>query len=147
MFDCYGTPEAFACIRGGEAYPQIKGTMKLYPHCNGVLVVVQVCGLPPTQDHFFALHIHDGDDCCGDGFPNTGSHYNPRNEKHPQHAGDLPPLLSCSGKAYLAVVTDRFRICDVIGRTVIIHLGTDDFTTQPSGNAGTKIACGVIGKR
>ena len=48
------------------------------------------------------------------------------------------------GKAYLKVLTGRFRLEEVIGRTVILHRDPDDFHTQPSGNAGTKIACGVI---
>ena len=146
MLDRYGTPAAYACIRGGEMYPQIQGTMKMYPRCNGVLVAVQVCGLPTTRDNFFAFHIHDGVDCCGAGFPNAGSHYNPRDAKHPQHAGDLPPLIACKGKAYLAFVTDRFSVYDVIGKTVVIHAKADDFTAQPSGNPGGKIACGVIEK-
>ena len=53
-------------------------------------------------------------------------------------------LLLCGGGAYLAVLTDRFSVADVLGRTVVIHSGADDFHTQPAGNAGTKIACGVI---
>ena len=80
----------------------------------------------------------------GSGFPNTGSHYNPDHQDHPLHTGDLPPLLSGDGTTCLAVVTDRFRIKDVIGRTVVIHSGSDNFRTQPAGNTGNKIACGVI---
>jgi len=60
------------------------------------------------------------------------------------HEGDLPPLMSYSGKAYMAVITDRFMINDIVGKTLVIHSDRDDFTTQPSGNAGTKIACGEI---
>lgn len=63
---------------------------------------------------------------------------------HPKHAGDLPPLLECKGQAYLSVKTDRFTVDEIIGRTVIIHSDSDDFSTQPTGNAGRKIACGVI---
>ena len=137
-------PLACAGICGGEKYPEIKGTVKFYRHCDGVLVVVQVCGLPETDTNFFALHIHEGGDCCGVDFSNTRGHYNPRGVPHPRHAGDLPPLLACRGKAYLAVITDRFKIQEVIGKTVIIHNDPDDFATQPSGNAGAKIACGVI---
>ncbi len=55
------------------------------------------------------------------------------------HAGDLPPLLSNNGRAYCQVLTGRFRVSDVIGKTVVIHSGPDDFMTQPSGNAGEKI--------
>ena len=88
--------------------------------------------------------IHENGDCSGAGFPNTGGHYDPHGREHPLHAGDLPPLLSCEGRAYLAVVTDRFCVKDVAGRAVAIHSQPDDFATQPAGNAGSKIACGPI---
>lgn len=141
MYQNSTTPVACACIRGGE---EIKGTMELYPHCHGVLVVVNVQGLPETATNFFALHIHEGGNCCGEGFEETGGHYNPCSLPHPRHPGDLPPLLACKGRAYLAVVTNRFPIQEVIGKTVVLHSGPDDFTSQPAGNAGEKIACGLI---
>lgn len=137
-------PLAGACIQGGEAYPQIKGTIKLFPRCDGVCVKVNVQGLPETATNFFALHIHEGMSCGGTGFSKTGGHFNPQNAPHPRHAGDLPPLLACKGKACLSVITNRFCIQEVIGKTVIIHSGPDDFTAQPAGNAGEKIACGRI---
>ena len=74
----------------------------------------------------------------------SGNADNPNNLPHPQHAGDLPPLLGNQGYAYSAFYTDRFELPDIIGRSLIIHSGADDFTTQPSGNAGVKIGCGVI---
>lgn len=135
---------AVASICGDAAHPELRGSVTFSPHCRGVLVRAKISGLPETESGFFALHIHEGPDCRGDGFPATGGHYNPRGKAHPSHAGDLPPLLSCGGKAWLCVVTDRFRIPDVIGRTVVIHNRADDFHTQPAGNAGEKIACGVI---
>jgi len=55
-------------------------------------------------------------------------------------------LMCCRGNAYLAVKTDRFTVHDIIGKTVVIHSNPDDFHTQPAGNAGKKIACGVICK-
>ena len=146
MIGNYGTPAAVAHIRGGETYPRLRGTMRLYARPNGTLVQVQVSGLPETATNFFALHIHEGGDCRGIGFPDSGSHYNPEGLPHPQHAGDLPPLLSSDGSAYLVVFTNRFQVRDVLGRTAIIHIAPDDFTTQPSGNSGAKIACGVIGR-
>ena len=90
-------------------------------------------------------HIHEGGACTGDGFADTGGHYNPAGADHPCHAGDLPPLFATGGgRAELRVLTDRFSVREIIGRTVVIHSGPDDFTTQPAGNAGSKIACGVI---
>lgn len=143
MFDYREPPVALACISGERG---IHGKVKFFSHRDGVLVTADICGLPESETHFLAFHIHEGEDCWGAGFSNTGGHWNPGGEKHPNHAGDLPPLLVCRGKAYLAVVTNRFRIPEILGRTVVIHSGSDDFHTQPSGNAGTKIACGVIRK-
>lgn len=135
---------AIACIHGDAAHPNLRGKVRLFPHCGGTMVVAEICGLPESETGFFALHIHEGCDCTGTGFADTGNHYNPGQTSHPCHAGDLPPLLSCGGRASLSVVTDRFRVRDVIGRTVVIHSHPDDFKTQPSGGAGEKIACGVI---
>lgn len=137
-------PAASACVRGGKEYPAIRGTVRFYPCSGGTLVAAEIYGLPETESNFFAFHIHEGKDCGGDGFSDSGSHYNPCGQPHPNHAGDLPPLLACRGKARLTVETGRFQPADVIGRTVIIHIAPDDFHTQPSGNAGQKIACGVI---
>lgn len=140
-------PNAVACITGGEEAPDIKGCVQFFQRCGGVLTVVNVSGLPEENvSGFFAFHIHEGSDCTGEGFENTKSHYNPENVPHPEHSGDLPPLLSCKGKAFMAVFTNRFSVKEIIGRTVVIHSGADDFVTQPSGNAKAKIACGVIRK-
>ncbi|MFR5863801.1 MAG: superoxide dismutase family protein [Acutalibacteraceae bacterium] len=108
-------------------------------------------GLPSAQGacsgRFFAFHIHEGSACRGsatDPFSAAGSHFNPAGCPHPFHAGDLPPLLGCDGDALSVFLTNRFRVDEVVGRTVIIHDQPDDFTTQPAGNAGSRIACGVI---
>ncbi len=85
--------------------------------------------------------------CSGDSndqFSGAMAHYNPCDCKHPHHAGDMPPLFENDGYAFNVFLTDRFEINEIIGRTVIIHSNPDDFTTQPSGDSGTKIACGVI---
>jgi Cu-Zn family superoxide dismutase len=102
------------------------------------------------KENIFAFHIHDGKSCTGndtDPFANAKSHYNPHECSHPQHAGDLPPLFGNDGYAWSAILTNRFSIDEIIGNTIIIHSKPDDFTTQPSGNSGEKIACGVIHKR
>ena len=141
MWNPSGQPGAIACIAGER---DLRGTVKFYPVGCGTLVVAEIMGLPENDAGFFAFHIHEGSDCGGKNFSDTGGHYNPGSTEHPRHAGDLPPLLSRSGRAFLAVETDRFRIRDVIGRAVVIHQNADDFHTQPAGNAGNKIACGVI---
>ncbi|MGM9548995.1 MAG: superoxide dismutase family protein [Faecousia sp.] len=139
-----GKPDAQACVRGGGDAPALRGTVKFYAIPGGTLVTAEVRGLPENDTGFFAFHIHEGGDCCGADFSDTGGHFNPGHQEHPRHAGDLPPLLSRGSCAFLAVETDRFTPREVIGRTVVIHGGADDFHTQPAGNAGKKIACGVI---
>lgn len=134
-----GRPAAWAAVRGGGANPRLGGMVHFYPAEGGVLVTADIYGLPQSQTGFFAFHIHEGGTCA-----EPGTHFNPGKTPHPSHAGDLPPLLSAKGRAYLAVLTDRFRVEEVIGRTVIIHAGPDDFQTQPSGNPGERIACGLI---
>lgn len=137
-------PVVVADIKGGDRAPLLKGTVYFYQEPGGILVEARISGLPDNKSGFYGFHIHEGDSCSGSKFSVTGSHLDFLDEPHPKHTGDLPPLLSCGGRAYLAVVTDRFSISEIIGRTVVIHSQADDFHTQPTGNAGDKIACGVI---
>ncbi len=139
-----------AKIKGGNGYPNIRGTATFtQTHC-GVLVTIKVKNLPSIsdcKDDVFALHIHDGESCTGnaeDEFINAKTHYNPTDCPHPYHAGDLPPLFASDGFAYMTVLTKRFTLCEILNKVIVIHSGKDDFTTQPAGNAGTKIACGKI---
>ena len=138
-----GRPGAMACITGNVQAPSLSGCVKFYQTEYGVLVVANIGGLPAGSD-FFALHIHEGKACTGEDFSDSGMHYDPLGKTHPYHAGDLPPLLSCRGRAYMAVLTNRFCAKDILGRTVVIHADADDFNSQPAGNAGKKLACGVI---
>lgn len=145
--------DAKAVIKGSEKYPNIKGKVLFYQLCDGVIVRAQICGLPKGEGvckrPIYAFHIHEGTDCSQNGtepFSMTHGHYNPENCPHPYHAGDMPPLFSASSRAFLVFLTDRITVSEIIGRTVIIHSSPDDFTTQPSGNPGEKIACGVIEK-
>ena len=142
MMNPMGPPLAAAKIRGDREHPCLRGMVRFYQMRGSVLITAEISGLP--RSGFFAFHIHEGASCGGEGVPNSAGHYNPTNAQHPDHAGDLPPLLSASGNAYLAVKTDRFSIREIIGRTVIIHSDPDDFHTQPSGNSGKKIGCGEI---
>ncbi|MCC8027237.1 MAG: superoxide dismutase family protein [Clostridium sp.] len=144
----YNTPSALAWVRGGEAAPALSGLVKFYetPY-QGVLVEAEIFNLPnksaPGSSDFYAFHIHQNGDCSGN-FAHTGDHYNPSGQPHPFHAGDFPPLLGNEGYAWTAFYDKRFSIKDIAGRSVIIHSHTDDFTSQPSGDSGSKIACGVI---
>lgn len=139
-------PQAIALINGRNTAANISGTVKFYQKGNCVLVVADISGLPRTATGFLGFHIHEGTDCGGPNFSDTKGHYNPNSMPHPQHAGDLPPLMLCGAMAHSSVLTDRFNISGIIGRTVVIHNMPDDFTSQPSGNSGEKIACGIIKK-
>lgn len=131
------SPVATAQIEGCESYPCIRGTMMLYPSQTGVFLVVSVENIPSELGcgNILAMHIHD---------PETGAHYNPEGTPHPHHAGDLPPLFVEKNEAWSAFLTERFDIREVIGKHIVIHRRRDDFTTQPSGDAGEKVACGTI---
>lgn len=141
-------PNAVAWVTGNRQTAQISGLVKFYdtPY-DGVLVEAEIFGLPDQSSRsssaFYAMHIHENGDCSDD-FSRTGDHYNPDGQPHPDHAGDLLPLLSNRGYAWSSFYDKRFTIDEILGRSVIIHAMPDDFLTQPSGNSGAKIACGVI---
>ena len=144
-------PQAEANIQGSGAYPTISGCVSFYQVAGGVLVAAQVTGLPEPAENspreIFGVHIHSGDRCSGtrmDPFADTLAHFNPEGASHPNHAGDLPPLFGNHGYAFQLFFTDRFSVREILHRTVVIHSGPDDFTSQPAGNAGQKIACGRI---
>ncbi len=144
-------PQAVAVLQGSATYPTIHGTVSFYQTQRGVLVAARIAGLPapatPCRQPVFGFHIHSGDSCTGnseDPFADAGTHYDPMGCPHPYHAGDLPPLFGASGTAFSAFLTDRFRLDEVLEKAVILHAAPDDFSTQPAGNAGVKMACGVI---
>ncbi|MCI8319485.1 MAG: superoxide dismutase family protein [Dorea sp.] len=141
-------PAAAAEISGSEKYNTLSGRVNFYDTYGGTVVTVQVRGIPKEfENGFLGFHIHEGGSCTGnekDPFADAGGHYNPEERPHPEHKGDLPPLLNGNGTAWMAVYTDRFYPDEVIGKTVIIHSKPDDFRTQPSGDSGEKIACGKI---
>lgn len=146
-----GRPQAAASIAGSKSYPSISGTVRFYQAREGVIVFAEASGLPQSgrlcQERVFGFHIHEGSGCGGGGddpFSDAMGHYNPGECGHPHHAGDLPPLFGNNGLALSLFLTSRFSVDEVVGRTVIIHDHPDDFTAQPSGSSGTKIACGTI---
>jgi Cu-Zn family superoxide dismutase len=118
-----------------------------------VRVIVFAQGLKPNAEHGF--HIHEAGDCSsGDGMSTKG-HFNPHGKPHgnpasaERHAGDLPALKSDKGgrakiDVTIDIITVRPGAASVVGRGLIIHADPDDYKTQPTGNAGARIACGVI---
>lgn len=151
-----GPVQAQATLHGSALAPTLTGTVQFYPAEQGTLVVARVENLPEHTPAVldkppvgpFGFHIHEGPTCGVDmgqeAFPGAGGHFNPTNQYHPQHAGDLPVLFSNHGFAWMAVYTARFTPAQVIGRTVIVHQSPDDYRSQPAGNSGARIGCGVI---
>jgi len=118
-----------------------------------VRVVIFVQGLKPGQEH--GLHIHEKGDCSAPDAMSAGGHFNPQGKPHGQpgsaehHAGDLPALKADkSGRAHVQVdvsgITLKPGPTSIIGRAVVVHADPDDYKTQPTGNSGARIACGVI---
>ena len=132
---------ARAVIKGNSTNPGLSGIADFYAVGEGVIVNIEVEGLP--DDGFYGLHIHEMGDCTPP-FDKTGMHYNPTMQPHPQHVGDMPPLLGNNGYAWSAFFTSRFNLKAVVGRAIVIHNMPDDFKTEPSGDSGEKIGCGVI---
>lgn len=147
------SPQAQAKLVGSKKYNAIRGIVSFYDLRQAILIASSLSGIPtmgyPCGTRILGFHIHQGTSCSGtenDPFANAGMHYNPENCNHPLHAGDLPPLFVMNGMAWSCFLTTRFSIKDILGRTVILHAMPDDLHTQPSGNSGEKIACGVIEK-
>ena len=133
----------------------VNGTVSFTRQGSGVLVAGEVRGLAPNTEHGF--HIHEKGDCSsGDGM-STGGHFNPTAQAHgaydqsAHHAGDLASVKAdANGVARFSYTSATLTVgqgaSDVIGHGLIVHRDADDFTTQPTGNSGARVACAVIAK-
>ena len=129
------------------------GTVEFREAGNKVRVAANVSGLKPGSEHGF--HVHEAGDCSsGDGMSAKG-HFNPLSKPHgspnssERHAGDMPMLRADSGgNAKLDTELDTITVApgptSIVGRGLIVHADPDDFKTQPTGNAGARLACAVI---
>lgn len=128
------------------------GTVTFQQQGDQVSVHARIEGLKPGQEHGF--HIHEKGDCSsGDGM-STGGHFNPGGKPHgapdaDHHAGDLPALKAdAQGRADVKYSIGGIGIgsgsADIVGKGLIVHAMPDDYRTQPTGNSGARIACGVI---
>lgn len=133
----------------------VSGSVSFTQQGDAVQVAGEVRGLAPNGVHGF--HIHEKGDCSsGDGM-GTGGHFNPTAEPHGahdhgvRHAGDLVSLKAdASGVARFSYLSPTIAVgtgaADIIGRGLIVHRDADDFTTQPTGNSGPRVACAMIVK-
>jgi len=130
----------------------VSGTITFTKTDEGIQVVADVSGLTPGKHGF---HVHEFGDCSALDATSAGGHFNPEGTKHgaptdtERHVGDLGNLkANADGKAHLDW-TDTFITFsgshNIIGRAVIVHAGEDDLTSQPTGAAGARVACGIIG--
>ena len=131
----------------------VKGTVHFEQHKHGMVKVSgKIRGLAPESEHGF--HIHEKGDCSSADGSSAGGHFNPGNAGHgkhgrgTRHAGDLPNLrANAEGVATLEYETDQISLngdANITELAVVVHADPDDFTSQPAGNAGTRLACGVV---
>jgi Cu-Zn family superoxide dismutase len=133
------------------------GTADLRQTEKGMVIALRLTGLPPG---LHAVHIHSVGKCEAPAFASAGAHFNPLNMKHGlknadgPHAGDLPDLyINKDGVGRYEVLAEsvtlragKLSVFEPDGKAIVIHANSDDNTTDPSGNSGDRIACGVITK-
>ena len=150
------TDTATAELRDPNGQPA--GMVALTQVPGGVRIVIDAKGMPPGPH---GVHIHAVGKCEAPQFTTAGAHFNPDGKQHgtmnPQgaHAGDLPNLvIGTNGTGRLETTTDRITlgtgatsVFDADGSAIVVHAGPDDFKTDPTGNSGGRIACGVIVKK
>ena len=130
------------------------GSVTFTQNGDKVTVSAKLTGLTPGGHGF---HVHEKGDCSASDGTSAGGHFNPTGKPHgdpaapDHHAGDMPMLQAdASGNATLttdlAGVTIGSGTTDIIGKSVIVHKDADDYKTQPTGNSGARVACGVINK-
>jgi len=131
---------------------KVHGLVTFYKVKNGIKVVADIEGLTPGKHGF---HVHEYGDCSNPKGKSAGGHFNPDKVKHAghnskvRHVGDFGNILADKdGKAHLEFVDNLISFegkHSIIGRGIVIHGGADDLTSQPSGKAGPRVACGTIG--
>jgi Cu-Zn family superoxide dismutase len=132
----------------------VSGTINLMPMGNGVHLTGEVGGLQPGTFHGF--HIHENGDCSAPDASSAGGHFNPTGMPHGRqdtpshHAGDMDNIIANEqGVAQIDAHLEEATLggggeTDILGRALIVHADPDDYTSQPSGSAGARVACGVI---
>ncbi len=148
-----GTVIKAICLLNPLGTGQVSGTITFTEVEGGVRVQGTITGLPPNSTH--GMHIHEYGDCSSLDGSSAGGHYNPEGMPHggpmdaKRHEGDMGNInANESGVATIDYVDPLIMLKgdrSVIGRSVIVHGSADDLKSQPAGNSGPRIACGVIG--
>jgi Cu-Zn family superoxide dismutase len=124
------------------------GSLTLTAEDGGVRLTGVIQGLAPNGE--FGFHIHEKGDCSAPDATSAGAHFNPAGTEHGNHGGDMSNVKSdAQGVAQVDARANGVTLgdgseTDVLGRAVVVHEKADDYTSQPAGNAGSRIACGVI---
>ena len=131
---------------------QVRGMVMFHEMEGHLMVHVKLTGVKPEGEHGF--HVHENGNCASPDGMSAGGHFNPDGKPHgsqaaDHHAGDMPALKADAN----GVVDQKFMLMgptvgsgptSLVGHSVIVHAQPDDYTTQPTGNSGARIACGVI---
>ncbi len=146
---------AEAVLSGTFADTTVSGTLKFDAGSDGKVKMMLEIMIPAKANKSVAVHIHEHGD-CGDTAKMAHGHWNPTNAQHGKwgsasfHSGDIGNVkLDSKGKGRLTLTTDLWTLGgtaskNILGRSIIVHGGMDDYKTQPSGNSGVRIGCGVI---
>ena len=131
----------------------VRGSITFLEKKDGVHVVGRITNLSPGLHGF---HVHENGDCSAPDASSAGGHYNPTGAPHgapefqEQHIGDMGNIVADkTGEARVDMLVEHLKLKgknSIIGKAVIVHGGTDDLVSQPSGAAGPRVACGVIEK-
>ena len=149
-----GMRSATATLSGTKPDTTVNGTVQFTQDGNRVRMNLQIT-VPQKANQSVAVHIHEHGECGNMGKEAMG-HWNPTNESHGKwgsgsfHSGDIGNIsLDANGRGSLQLESDRWSIggdarTNILDRSIIVHSGVDDYTSQPSGNSGERIGCGVI---
>jgi len=146
---------AMATLSGTTADTSVTGNMRFQPQGDGKVKMTLEITVDKMAGKSVAVHLHEHSE-CGDHGNHAGGHWNPTGENHGKwgegafHSGDFGNItLDAAGKGTLEVSSDRWTVggnekTNVMNKTVVVHSGVDDLKSQPSGNSGSRIGCGII---
>ncbi len=146
---------AFADISATKSDTSGNGRAEFRKKADGNVELSLTVSFPKMANKSVAVHLHEHGD-CGDQGKGAHGHWNPTNEAHGQwgsaafHSGDIGNVqLNAEGTGSITLASNRWTIggddkTNILNRAVIVHSGVDDYTTQPTGNAGSRIGCGVV---
>ncbi len=150
--------QAEATLNGTKTDTTVNGTVQFTQQQDGQVKMTLQITVPTKANQSVAVHIHEHGD-CGDNANHAGGHWNPTNTQHGQwgqgsfHSGDIGNItLDGEGRVQKEITSDLWSIGgdaqkDILNKTIVVHSGTDDYKSQPAGNSGSRIGCGVIQRR